>query len=125
MPSPTAASFSFKLQGHWDSSSAVAEDDLYRQVEPMIERTVRTSVQFRRPFRLTGVEKILSPGIYEIETVEEALDSLSVGGYRRTSTTITLPGPTALSRQLTTISPEDLAGALDRDRMDGNDSSQV
>jgi hypothetical protein len=125
MPSPTAASFSFKLQGHWDSSSAVAEDDLYRQVEPMIERTVRTSVQFRRPFRLAGVEKILSPGIYEIETVEEALDSLSVGGYRRTSTTITLPGPTALSRQLTTISPEDLAGALDRDRMDGNDSSQV
>jgi hypothetical protein len=125
MPSPTAASFSFKLQGHWDSSAAVAADDLYRQVEPMIERTVRTSVQFSRPFRLAGVEKILSPGIYEIETVEEALDSLSVGGYRRTSTTITLPGPTALSRQLTTISPEDLAGALDRDRMDGNDSSQV
>lgn len=91
----------------------------------MIERTVRTSVQFHRPFRLAGVETILSPGIYEIETVEQALDSLSVAGYRRISTTITLPGPTALSRQLTTIDPADLAGALERDRMDGNGSSQI
>lgn len=91
----------------------------------MLERTVRTSVQFHRPFRLAGVERTLLPGIYEIETVEEPVDSLSVSGYRRISTTITLPGPTALSRQLTTIDPMDLAGALDRDRMDGDDASQV
>lgn len=91
----------------------------------MLERTVRTSVQFRRPFQLTGVERILSPGIYEIETVEVPIDSLLVGGYRRISTTITLPGPTMLSRQLTTIDPEDLASALDRDRMDGDDNSQI
>ncbi|HEX2839651.1 hypothetical protein [Hyphomicrobium sp.] len=91
----------------------------------MFERTVRTSVQFRHPFRLAGVEKTLSPGIYEIETVEEAIDSLSVVGYRRVSTTITLPGPTVLSRQLTTVDPAELERALDRDRMDGDDSSQV
>jgi hypothetical protein len=91
----------------------------------MIERTVRKSVEFHRPFRLAGVETVLSPGIYEIETVEQALDSLSATGYRRISTTITLPGPTTLSRQLTTIDPADLAGALERDRMDGNDSSQI
>lgn len=91
----------------------------------MLERTVRTSVQFHRPFRLAGVEKILSPGIYEIETVEVEIDSLLVSGYRRISTTITLPGPTVLSRQLTTIDPEDLANALNRDRMDGHDNSKV
>lgn len=91
----------------------------------MHERSVRTSVQFYRPFRLAGVEKLLSPGIYEIETLEEAIDGLSIGGYRRISTTITLPGPTALSRQLTTIDPADLAGALDRDRMDDDGSSQI
>ena len=91
----------------------------------MLERTIRTSVQFHRPFRLAGVEKVLSPGIYEIETLEIEIDSLSVSGYRRVSTRITLPGPTALSRQLTTIDAEDLAGALNRDRMDGNDNSKV
>lgn len=91
----------------------------------MIERTIHTSVEFRRPFHLDGVEGILSPGIYEIETLEQSLDSLSVGGFRRVATTITLQGPTAGCRQVSTIDPADLAGALERDRMDGDSKGQV
>lgn len=81
----------------------------------MLDRTTRTSVQFRHSFRLPGVVQLLSPGVYEVETVEERLNSLATVGYRRVSTTITLPGPTALSRQLADIDPSDLAAALAND----------
>lgn len=87
----------------------------------MIERTAQTSVQFRRPFRLVGFDELLPPGTYEIEVVEEQIDSLSIVGWRRTSITITVQAPTALSRQLTTIDPADLAAALARDAMDEDD----
>ncbi len=91
----------------------------------MHERTVRTSVQFLRSFQLAGIDKTLPPGTYEIETAEEAIDSLSIVGYRRISTTITLPGPTKLSRQLVTIDPADLAAALDRDRKGRDEGSRI
>jgi len=81
----------------------------------MLERTTRSSVQFQHPFRLEGIAHLLLPGVYEIETVEEPLDSLTSVAYRRVSTTIALPGPTALSRQLAGIDPADLAAALARD----------
>jgi len=87
----------------------------------MTERTVRTSLQFRRPFRLVGIDETLPPGAYEIETVEEQIDTLSIVGWRRISTTITVQGSTTLSRQLTTIDPADLAAALARDGMDEDD----
>jgi hypothetical protein len=86
----------------------------------MLERTVRTSVEFQNPFLLAGVDKVLPPGIYEIETVEEAVDCVSTSVYRRVSTTITVQGPTALSRQLTTVDPADLAAALERDKNDAH-----
>jgi hypothetical protein len=87
----------------------------------MTERIVRTSVQFCRSFRLSGIDELLPPGTYEIETVEEQIDSLSIVGWRRISTAITVQGPTTLSRQLTSIDPADLAAALGQDRINGND----
>ena len=84
----------------------------------MTERTIRTSVQFRRPFRLIGIDETLPRGVYEIETVEEPIDSLSVIGWRRISTTITVQGGTMMSRQQTTIDPADLAAALANDEAD-------
>lgn len=82
-------------------------------------------MQFLRSFRLAGIDKALPPGAYEIETAEEAIDSLSIVAYRRISTTITLPGPTALSRQLVTIDPADLAAALARDRKGSDDGNRI
>lgn len=91
----------------------------------MLERTVRTSVEFQNPFLLAGVDKVLPPGIYEIETVEEVMDCPSAIVYRRVSTTITVQGPTALSRQLTTVDPADLAAALERDKTGADHSSRA
>jgi hypothetical protein len=81
----------------------------------MQERVNRSSISFRYPFTLAGEERPQPAGIYEIETVEEPIPGLSFLAYRRISTTITLPGPGLLTRQLLEIHPADLAAALARD----------
>ncbi len=80
----------------------------------MVERTTRKKVKFLDPFQITGVEGILPPGSYEVETGEEQLEGLSFEAHRRVSKTITVQGHTGLSRQLATIDPLDLAVALDK-----------
>jgi hypothetical protein len=89
----------------------------------MEERSHRTSVEFVHPFRLDGVDGLQPAGSYEVETVEEQIAGLSFVAYRRRSTTITLPGPTILSRQLVEIDPTDLAQALSRDAELPNEQS--
>lgn len=91
----------------------------------MDERLTRKPVEFLHPFLLDGVDGMQPPGTYEVETVEEQLGGLSFVAYRRVSTTITLHGPTALSRQLTTIDPADLAAALKRDAEASYEQSQI
>lgn len=81
----------------------------------MEERSHRMSVQFVHPFRLDGVDGLQSAGSYEVDTVEEQIAGLSFIAYRWISTTISLRGPTNLSRQLVKIDPTDLAEALSRD----------
>jgi len=81
----------------------------------MNERLSRTLVEFAHSFLLPGVEGLQPAGIYEVETVEEQLDSVSFVAYRRISTMITVRGPTVLSRQQAPIDPADLALALKRD----------
>lgn len=86
----------------------------------MTERTTRSTVEFKRPFLLPGSDAPQPSGIYEVETVEEQIDGLSMIAFRRISTTIALHGRTlaTASRQLTTIDPEDLAIALAKDAED-------
>jgi hypothetical protein len=59
---------------------------------------------------LRGADGIQPPGTYLIETVEELLDSVSFLGYRRVSTTITLPavGTATLSKQVIAVSRQEL-----------------
>ena len=90
-----------------------------------MERSTRNLVRFLHPFQLGGIEGVLPPGSYEVETVEEQLEGLSFVAYRRVTTTITVPGPTALSRQLTEIDPKDLAAALEKDTEALNGQSQI
>ena len=79
-------------------------------VTVMTERRTISSVTFTQAFVLRGADGIQPPGTYLLETVEEPLDSVSFLGYRRVSTTITLPavGTATLSKQVIAVSPQEL-----------------
>ena len=80
-------------------------------------RTTRMSVTFSRPFSMLEIDGIQPAGTYRVQTVDVALESMSVLGYRRVSTTIELPGvgTASLRRQVVTIDPLELDAALKRD----------
>ena len=82
----------------------------------MTERLTHQSVQFLYPFELEGMEGKQPPGIYDVETTEEQLESLSFVAYRLKYVTIVsrILGSSRLSQQ-SIIDPLDLAEALDRD----------
>jgi hypothetical protein len=80
-----------------------------------MERSKVEAVRFLRPFRVPGVDRVLAPGTYEVETIEEQIDGLSFIAYRRVSTTIMLHDPGGRTRQVIEIDPEDLTAALNKD----------
>lgn len=75
------------------------------------------SVTFSHPFWLEGVEGTFPPGTYEVEEMREAVGGLEFVGYRRTRTTIALPGSNVayVSRQIVEVDPAELEAALTRD----------
>jgi len=83
----------------------------------MTETSSQRSVTFAHPFSLDGIEGMYPPGTYAISETREQVDGLSFIGYRRTKTTIELPGsnPAYVSRQVVEVEPEELAAALARD----------
>jgi hypothetical protein len=83
----------------------------------MSETSRQTSVTFTRSFWLEGVEGTYPPGTYAIEESREEVSGLSFVGYRRTKTTIELPGLNAalVSRRLVEVEPADLEAALARE----------
>lgn len=82
----------------------------------MHERSTKTTVTFLHPFQLKDVERELPAGCYQVETVEEPLDTMKEVAYRRVSTTITVHRPLTLWRQQVEIDPGELAAALEKDR---------
>lgn len=84
----------------------------------MSERITHTTVDFRQPFRIAGVEGEHPAGTYFVETIEEPIGGLSFLAYHRVSTTIVLPSRRfgQSSRQVVTIEPMDLETAQARDR---------
>ena len=83
----------------------------------MPERIKTEQVTFLHPFSLPGVEGLQEPGTYTVETIEEAIEGLSMVAYRRMSTTIILPSPQYgyASRQAVAIDPNDLETARKKD----------
>ena len=79
-------------------------------------RTTESSVSFRGPFAIEGVDRTLPAGAYRIVTEEAAIDGLSFLVFRRTSTAIIVPIGDA-SEEMATIDPQDLEAALERDRL--------
>jgi len=81
----------------------------------MKTRTIETTVTFKRPFALTGLNEELPAGDYIVETEEELVDGISYAAYRRTSTVLRLParsGPPQLTRAMT-VDPAELDEAMD------------
>jgi hypothetical protein len=93
----------------------------------MPETSSRRSVTFAHPFSLNGIDGTFPAGSYVIEESREQVDGLSFIGYRRTKTTIELPGTNTanLSRQLVEVEPADLAAALAADAEVRNAGEQV
>jgi hypothetical protein len=84
----------------------------------MADRTTQQTVTFLHPFSLAAADDLIRAGTYTIETVEEEIGSATAVGYRRISTTMTIPSETygAGARQVIEINPADLELALKRDR---------
>jgi hypothetical protein len=85
----------------------------------MSTRTTQTTVTFRRPFTISGVDGMQPAGRYAIETDEELLQGISFPAYRRVQTLIHLhaaPGQSGIS-QTVMVDPEELDAALARDAL--------
>jgi hypothetical protein len=83
----------------------------------MTTRSRRETVQFKHPFRIKGIDRLLSPGDYEVVTDEEMIEGLSFPCFRRVATMIMVPGaaPHASSTEMISISPVDLSDAQRND----------
>ncbi len=80
----------------------------------MTVRTKTRDVTFRRPFSLKGVDGVLPPGTYSVETDEELLEQLSFTAYQRVATSIRVPTG-GNSYQVFRVDPADLDAAEKRD----------
>lgn len=81
----------------------------------MNTRTCSSTVTFRRPFILSGLDGMQPPGTYNVEIQEGLLDTMTTCAYRRISTSIELHGQPAGIGRTATIDPQELADALARD----------
>jgi hypothetical protein len=79
----------------------------------MTMRSRRETIAFRHPFRIKGVDRLLSAGAYEVVTDEEMIEGLSFASFRRVATMIMVPGaaPRASSMEMISISAIDLSDA--------------
>ena len=68
----------------------------------MATRTIRSTITFRRPFNLEGVDRLL-PGDYRVVTDEEPIEGLSFMAYHRVSTVILVPAPSGSGIEMVTI----------------------
>jgi hypothetical protein len=82
----------------------------------MTTRTSSKTVTFRRPFRLSAMEREQPAGSYTVETDEERLETRSLPAYRRIATCIRLPlRAGAPGSESVHVDPAELEAALARD----------
>jgi hypothetical protein len=92
----------------------------------MMMRTKQTTVTFKSPFFLVGLDEEQPAGTYSIETDEERLEALSFSAYHRVQTLIHLHPKTGNPSLIQTmrIDPEELAAALRCDQASSEDTEQ-
>ena len=83
----------------------------------MTPRSRREMVQFKHPFRIKGIDRLLAPGAYEVITDEEMIEGLSFASFRRVATMIMVPGvaPRNALMEMISIDPVDLSDAQRHD----------
>jgi hypothetical protein len=57
----------------------------------MTMRSRRETITFKHPFRIEGIDRLLSAGAYEVITDEEMIEGLSFPAFRRVATMIMVP----------------------------------
>ncbi len=79
----------------------------------MTTRTRRETINFKHPFRIKGIDRLLSPGGYEVVTDEEQIEGLSFPAFRRIATMIMVPGapPHQSSTEMISIGSVELSNA--------------
>jgi hypothetical protein len=83
----------------------------------MTMRSRRETLSFKHPFRIKGIDRLLSAGDYEVITDEEMIEGLSFPSFRRVATMIMVPGapPRSSSIEMISISSIDLSDAQRND----------
>ena len=78
----------------------------------MTVRSRREIITFKHPFRINGIDRLLSAGAYEVITDEEMIEGLSFASFRRVATMIMVPGaPRGSTMEMVSISSIDLSDA--------------
>ncbi len=85
----------------------------------MTVRSRRETVHFKHPFRIKGIDRLLSAGAYEVVTDEEMIEGLSFPCFRRIATMIMVPGDPPRHSSIEMIS----IGSLDLSDAQRNDAS--
>jgi hypothetical protein len=82
----------------------------------MLDRTTRTTMTFRHPFAVPGLDGLQPAGTYAVETEEELVHGLSFDAYQRKSTFLFLPaiGATGVF-EMVNVNPDELRQAGVRD----------
>jgi hypothetical protein len=86
-------------------------------------RSRREIVTFKHPFRITGVDRVLSAGAYEVITDEEMIEGLSFASFRRVATMIMVPAAASRGSTMEMISISSIALA-DAQRIDASASRE-
>jgi hypothetical protein len=83
----------------------------------MTTRSRRETLSFKHPFRIKGIDRLLSAGDYEVITDEEMIEGLSFPSFRRVATMIMVPGapPRSSSMEMISINSIDLSDAQRND----------
>jgi hypothetical protein len=88
----------------------------YQSEDTMPTRTSHSTVIFRKPFRLAGMDAAAPAGSYKVDLEEERLDTLTVEAWRQTA--VILQVATAGVTEHVTVDPQELRDALLHDHDD-------
>jgi hypothetical protein len=79
----------------------------------MTTRSRRETVTFKHPFRIQGIDRLLSAGAYEVITDEEMIEGLSFPAFRRVATMMMVPAvaPHVATTEMIAISSVALSDA--------------
>ena len=89
----------------------------------MTMRSRWETITFKHPFRIKGVDRLLSAGAYEVITDEEMIEGLSFAAFRRVATMIVVPAaaPRSSTMEMISIGSVDLS---DAQRLDASAPSE-